>query len=586
MKNIGDMNVATRLGIGFGFIALLLVVVTALGLDRMAQIKSNMDDMNANNAQIKLASAMYQSVTERALAYRNLILLADGNRKETELELKRIDDQTQKYAKTQEKLATMFANLPGTSAEEKALMEKVKEQMIAATTFQTKAVELITADQYDEAYKLLRFDFRPVQKKWLELLRELIDLEEKLNKDATEDSENAYKHARTLMLSFGGLALLSSLIAAYLITRGLLKQLGGEPSYAADIANKIAAGDLNIEVLVKENDRTSLLFAMKAMRDSLAGIVGRVRSGTDMIATASSQIASGNQDLSSRTEQQASSLEETASSMEELTSTVKQNADNARQANGLALFASDVALKGGTVVAEVINTMDAINDSARKIVDIISVIDGIAFQTNILALNAAVEAARAGEQGRGFAVVAAEVRNLAQRSAAAAKEIKALIGDSVEKVDNGSKLVQQAGSTMEEIVESVKRVTDIMSEITAASQEQTGGIEQINTAITQMDQVTQHNASLVEEAAAAAESLQEQATGLLQAVSVFKLSETHAVVDIARREPDARVTALSHKPRLGRIEGGSTARQVMQAKPAVRKIANSPAGSEHEWESF
>ncbi|GAA4030327.1 hypothetical protein GCM10022212_30740 [Actimicrobium antarcticum] len=292
----------------------------------------------------------------------------------------------------------------------------------------------------------------------------------------------------------------------------------------ADIAARIAASGLAVSIELKKNDRSSLLFAMKSMRDSLADLVGRVRANSDTIATASSQIAAGNLDLSSRTEQQASSLEETASSMEELTGTVTQNADNARQANQLAVTAAEVAQQGGAVVAQVVGTMSSINASARKIVDIIGVIDGIAFQTNILALNAAVEAARAGEQGRGFAVVASEVRTLAQRSAAAAKEIKTLIGDSVEKVNAGSKLVDQAGATMEEIVASVNRVTDIMSEITAASSEQTAGITQINQAITQMDSVTQQNAALVEQAAAAAESLQDQAGGLTELMAVFKLA--------------------------------------------------------------
>jgi methyl-accepting chemotaxis protein len=266
------------------------------------------------------------------------------------------------------------------------------------------------------------------------------------------------------------------------------------------------------------------------MNHSLSHIVSNVRSGTDSIATAASQIAAGNMDLSSRTEEQASSLEQTAASMEELTSTVKQNADSARQANQLAMSASEVARKGGDVVSQVVDTMISINDSSKRIVDIISVIDSIAFQTNILALNAAVEAARAGEQGRGFAVVATEVRNLAQRSAAAAREIKNLIGDSVDKVAIGSKLVNEAGSTMAEVVASVRRVTDIMSAITAASQEQSTGIEQVNQAIAQMDQVTQQNAALVEEAAAAAESLQNQAEALSQVVGSFQINERHDVV--------------------------------------------------------
>ncbi|WP_229509492.1 methyl-accepting chemotaxis protein [Massilia sp. CCM 8734] len=338
------------------------------------------------------------------------------------------------------------------------------------------------------------------------------------------DTVDAAIHARLLSFSLGALALAGVLLGiGLLIGRGLLRQLGGEPGYAAGIARSIAEGDLSINIDLKHNDSSSLLHGIRTMRDDLAKIVMQVRMGTDTIATASSQIASGNLDLSSRTEQQASSLEETAASMEELTGTVKQNADNARQANQLAATASEVAMQGGAVVAQVVDTMASINDSSRKIVDIISVIDGIAFQTNILALNAAVEAARAGEQGRGFAVVASEVRNLAQRSAAAAKEIKTLIGDSVEKVSVGNKLVADAGGTMDNVVASVRRVTDIMAEISAASHEQSAGIAQVNQAIAQMDAATQQNAALVEEAAAAAESMQDQAARLSQVVGVFRL---------------------------------------------------------------
>jgi methyl-accepting chemotaxis protein len=326
-------------------------------------------------------------------------------------------------------------------------------------------------------------------------------------------------------------------IVVYLLNRSVEKSLGGDPGMAVAAARRIAAGDLGVEVPVRAGDDASLMASMRAMRDALAGIVSQVRSGTDLIATASSQIASGNLDLSARTEQQAGSLEETAASMEELTSAVRQSAENAREASSLAASASSVADRGGQVVAKVVETMEAINLSSGKIVDIISVIDGIAFQTNILALNAAVEAARAGEQGRGFAVVAGEVRTLAQRSAAAAKEIKVLIGDSVARVDDGARLVAEAGSTMQEIVTSVGRVSGMIAAISSATQEQGAGIEQVNEAIAHMDQATQQNAALVEEAAAASGAMQDQAARLAEVVSVFKLE---AQATAAR--PRARAT--------------------------------------------
>ncbi|NHZ34202.1 methyl-accepting chemotaxis protein [Massilia rubra] len=370
-------------------------------------------------------------------------------------------------------------------------------------------------------------------------LATLAKRKETTSAEAASVSRARYQRGRALMLALtiGSLAL--GIALGWLITRRLTRQLGGEPSYAVRMAGAIAAGELSGAIAIRPGDTSSLLHAMETMRAALAGIVIEVRSGTDTIATASAQIAAGNLDLSSRTEEQASSLEETASAMEELTSTVKQNADNARDANQLAVSASEVAERGGAVVSQVVHTMASINDSSRKIADIIGVIDGIAFQTNILALNAAVEAARAGEQGRGFAVVASEVRNLAQRSAAAAKEIKTLINDSVDQVDAGGKLVDQAGVTMAEIVASITRVTGIMSGIASASMEQTAGIEQVNIAISQMDEVTQQNAALVEEAAAAAGAMQEQAATLAQVVSVFKLSNDHAAgaAAPARRAP-------------------------------------------------
>ncbi|MET3133131.1 methyl-accepting chemotaxis protein [Oxalobacteraceae bacterium GrIS 1.11] len=587
--NIAHMKVATRLGIGFGVVATLLAIVTGLGINRMSGMRDRMDEIiKVNNVEAKLAAVMDLTVTERALAVRNLILLNEDA--EIQIEVKRIEVQAKKYEEAQSKLGAMFGNQRGTAPEETALLEKIKQQAILAAPFIAKATELGLAKKGDEAYKLLRFEFRPVQKKWWELLRELSALEEQQSDEAAAQAEIGFAGARSMMLSFGALALLVSIASAFLITRGVVKQLGGEPDYAVEIAGKIAAGDLTVPIHTAAGDSSSLLYAMRGMRDSLATIVGQVHASTATIATASNQIATGNLDLSSRTEQQASSLEETASSLEDLTSTVKQNADNARQANNMAMSASEVAVKGGAVVAQVVDTMGSINASSIKIVDIIGVIDGIAFQTNILALNAAVEAARAGEQGRGFAVVASEVRNLAQRSAAAAKEIKILIDDSVQQVDSGARLVDQAGATMNEIVASVKRVTDIMSEITCASQEQTSGIEQINQAVMQMDDVTQQNAALVEEAAAAAASLQDQTADLAQVVSVFRLSasqELSPATAPARSQPVAsRAQApLQLKAGVTRAPRSAIAPRQVAAKP-LRKMASAGAASDGEWEQF
>ncbi|MBQ5941848.1 MULTISPECIES: methyl-accepting chemotaxis protein [unclassified Massilia] len=348
----------------------------------------------------------------------------------------------------------------------------------------------------------------------------LIELQLKVAHSEYETSQTLYRYVFISCIAGVVFGVVLALGLGLWITRSISRPLDA----AVRIAGSVAAGDLSQRIEVgSANEIGQLMQALKDMNGGLADIVSRVRTGADSMATASNQIAAGNQDLSSRTEEQASSLEETAASMEELTSTVRQNADNAKHASQLAASASGIALQGGEVVARVVHTMDGISASSRKIGDIIAVIDSIAFQTNILALNAAVEAARAGEQGRGFAVVASEVRNLAQRSASAAREIKSLIEHSAEQVDAGGRLVAQAGATMQEIVDSVRRVTDIMAEISAASQEQSAGIEQVNRAIAQMDQVTQQNAALVEEAAGAAESLQSQAAGLSQVVSVFQL---------------------------------------------------------------
>jgi methyl-accepting chemotaxis protein len=407
----------------------------------------------------------------------------------------------------------------------------------------------------------------------------LIKMQEDVAKKEFEKTQSMYVTVRNLSI----FAIIFGVTLAGLIGLWLIRAISNPLNEAVRIARSVAEGDLSQHIDINSRDETGqLLAALKLMNESLAHTVGQVRVGTETMGVASREIAQGNADLSARTESQASSLEETASSMEELTSTVKQNAENARQANQLVVSASDVAMRGGNVVGQVVETMGSIKESSRKIVDIIGVIDGIAFQTNILALNAAVEAARAGEQGRGFAVVAAEVRNLAQRSAGAAKEIKQLISDSVEKVDTGSRLVDEAGKTMDEIVTSVKHVADIMNEITAASQEQSAGIEQVNQAISQMDEMTQQNAALVEQAAAAAGSMQQQASTLSQAVSVFKLNASEQAV--IQSAPKAAVASLASRPEKSSATR-AVAMKAVTPSGARPKVAV-PAGASDEWEEF
>lgn len=426
-----------------------------------------------------------------------------------------------------------------------AAINVIRDKFLPA---QNGFVKLVNEDKKDEALLKFLFSLRPQQSKYFVALDDFIKYQNSQMEQAGEQSALLAKQTEFLILILALVASGISLLVAFFATRSITTPL----KEAVGIAQRVANGDLTSDIEVKTHDETGqMMDALKYMNDSLMKIVGEVRAGTETIASASTEIASGNLDLSHRTEQQAASLQETSASMRDLTDTVKKNADNAHQANKLAVSASEVAAKGGNVVSQVVETMGSINASSKKIVDIISVIDGIAFQTNILALNAAVEAARAGEQGRGFAVVASEVRNLAQRSAAAAKEIKTLIGDSVEKVEIGSKLVGQAGTTMDEVVASVKRVTDIMSEITTASQAQSSGIEQVNRSIAQMDEVTQQNAALVEEAAAAAEAMQNQAGNLAQVVSVFKLSnEGAATPNRANVKLPVRATSSQNVRRL------------------------------------
>ncbi len=520
MNFLKNMNIGTRLGFGFAVMFALSILIAVIGIVQLQAVADETGEMmDQPLAKERMIADWYSKIDS---AIRRTTAIAKSS-----------DDSLSSYFAEEAAASTKRVNglldqiepllLTG---EEKQVYEKIGAQRKIYYSARNSIADLKKEGQVEEADQIFQTVFVPAANLYQNLVQELLDMQRKAIDGAAVNIETAAATSRHFLVGIAIFVLVFGVLCAWWLTSGITRPL----QRAVDAARRVADGDLSGAIVVDSTDEPGqLLHALNEMNHNLAHIVSNVRSGTDSIATAASQIAAGNMDLSSRTEEQASSLEQTAASMEELTSTVKQNADNARQANQLAMSASEVARKGGIVVSQVVETMVSINDSSKRIVDIISVIDGIAFQTNILALNAAVEAARAGEQGRGFAVVATEVRNLAQRSAAAAREIKSLIGDSVDKVAIGSKLVDEAGSTMAEVVTSVRRVTDIMSEITAASQEQSAGIEQVNLAIAQMDEVTQQNAALVEEAAAAAESLQNQAEALSQVVGSFQLSEYHHV---------------------------------------------------------
>jgi methyl-accepting chemotaxis protein len=568
IMTLNNIKVGTRLALAFGLILLIMASISAIGVWRLQGLAETTRRIGTvDNDKLKMAMQWRQSIDANWVRTRASVLDADTSR------LKMWQAEMDKSSESS--LAQRKDLLPviQEEAEGKKLVDSID---VAREAYRGPRSAMLKKRQGGEdVTATLERELRPLAENYSGSIQKLEDYLQKRYDASLAQAEEDASQGRLILIVGSVLALLVGAAAAFVLTRSII----GPLRQAARSARFIADGDLTQPIESTGRDEAAeLLQALKAMQDNLAGIVGNVRGGTDTIATASSQIAAGNHDLSSRTEQQASSLEETAASMEELTGTVKQNADNARQANQLAVSASSVAVKGGSVVAEVVGTMGAINASSRKIVDIIGVIDGIAFQTNILALNAAVEAARAGEQGRGFAVVAAEVRNLAQRSAAAAKEIKTLIGDSVDKVEEGSKQVAEAGRTMDEIVDSVKRVTDIMAEITAASQEQTAGIEQVSQAITQMDQVTQQNAALVEEAAAAASSLQEQAANLSQVVSVFRVDGAN----VQSRAPQRPAAPGRNTPTPPKSRQAIAAPQRKPAAPAG-ELAMAGGGS---WETF
>lgn len=536
---ISNMKVGVRLGAAFSLVVLLLIIVSVTAATKINSINETVEQIiNDRYVKVRLAFDARDSVNAQIKFLRGIVIDIK-NPEQNKSRYLQLDEATQQTNASMNKIAAIQTTESG--------KKKIQVLQTAGDTFETAKQKLIAMTRAGDADAATDYVLRKLttsQNAFLDLANAFANSQDQQlraeGKMAVEEGATAIK----LTLIFSLIAVLLAIVMGYFLTRSIIRPL----STAVQLAESVAAGDLTTDIRVTSADETGqLMQGLKNMNENLLRIVTEVRSGTQAISSASSQIAAGNLDLSSRTEQQASSLEETASAMEQMTATVKQNADNARQANHLAAQASRVAVEGGEVVGQVVSTMEGINVSSRKIVDIISVIDGIAFQTNILALNAAVEAARAGEQGRGFAVVASEVRNLAQRSASAAKEIKVLIDDSVSKVDNGTQLVAKAGATMAEVVSSVKNVTDIVGEISIASHEQSTGIEEINKAITQMDEVTQQNAALVQEASAAAYSLNEQAERLAESISIFKVSAATVSTPERPASPLKRPALLSNR---------------------------------------
>ena len=518
VPSFARLTLARRLGFGFGSLLLLMLIVAGLSVVELrAQGQRVQDIVGVKNEKLALANGILEAINSLSIQARTVTLLTDV--KAIDSEMKALADAKTRYTNGEAALLALIGSTESIE-EERALMKDIVEGGKKAVPLIERAAKEGEAGAGVEATLTLTEAVRPVEVVWRKKVAQLIEIVRKENDAAAAATLASQKRAVVMLIGLLAGAMVIGALLGWRTTRSITMPV----ARAVKVAERIAEGDLTSTVEISSHDEIGrLLQAIHGMQDRLRALVGDIRSSADSIQTASTEVAVGNQDLSQRTEQTASSLQQAASSMTQLTSTVNQSAEAASQANQMASSASVVAVRGGEVVAQVVSTMNEINTSSRKIADIIGVIDGIAFQTNILALNAAVEAARAGEQGRGFAVVAGEVRSLAQRSAEAAKEIKGLIGNSVEKVEAGSRLVSDAGSTMNEIVASVQRVSGIISEITAAAAEQSSGIGQVSGSVGQLDQMTQQNAALVEQSAAAAESLKGQAARLAELVSVFRL---------------------------------------------------------------
>ncbi|MFZ6731300.1 methyl-accepting chemotaxis protein [Undibacterium sp. Ji42W] len=560
MKTFYNLRISAKLFVGFGLLLLLTIFLGVFSITMLAKVNQNAYELGTNwMPSVNAAMGIKERVSR--IRSQEAQLVSAENAEEVEKYIGRTKEAITGLKENETDYARLISE-----PDEKKQFEEYSKSMTEYLQISDKMAALAKEGNSKDAMALMRGDSSKLNTKVRALVDKMVKTNVEGGVDAYKRGAESYESSRTLII----IVLVSSIALGMLLAVAIARIVSRPLQDAVRVAQTVAAGDLTSHIESHTSDETGLLLqALKEMNQSLLKVVSEVRQGTDEIAAATKEIAEGNMDLSNRTENQASSLEETASSMEEITSTIKHNSDNARQANQLSHSASAVAQKGGDVVSQVVDTMGSINESSKKIVDIIAVIDGIAFQTNILALNAAVEAARAGEQGRGFAVVASEVRNLAQRSASAAKEIKELINDSVDKVGQGTRLVDQAGETMKEVVDSVKRVSDIISEITAAGTEQSAGIEQINVAVTQMDEMTQQNAALVEQAAAAAGALQDQAENLSRIVSVFKLDQNHVITPKPASKPVA-VASVSEKPLVRRLSKPA-------AKPEVKPVTKPAA---------
>jgi methyl-accepting chemotaxis protein len=518
MNAVKNLKLGQRLALGFGLVLMLLLSVSILGVVGMTQVQNRLEDIAfVNNKQAALAGVMQNAVNQMAVRSRDVILY-DGVRKRGARD--GVNQARKSYDAAEEELGRMFSTIVDTTQEEHDLFSKLKTMKSSTLPLITKVVELGTSDMGEDAARLQGTEVDGPQRQWLETLAVLVELESKNSTQAAEEAQGDFARSRVLMVMLCAIGVGLGIIAAWFITRSITVPI----ARAVRIAQTVSTGDLTSRIEVTTKDETGqLLLALKAMNQSLVKVVSTVRSSSDSIATGAGEIAAGNQDLSQRTEEQASNLQQTAASMDQINSTVQSTAATARQATQIAGTATVAAMKGGAVVNQVVTTMEAIAGSSRKVSEIIGVIDSIAFQTNILALNAAVEAARAGEQGRGFAVVATEVRTLAGRSAQAAREIKTLIAESAAQIKSGTAHVADAGTAMDEIVAQVKQVGELIAAISTATSEQTVGIGQVTNAVSQLDQVTQQNAALVEESAAAADSLNSQVGRLTEGVSAFKL---------------------------------------------------------------